>query len=261
MPRFSANLGFLYADRPLLDRIAAAARDGFTAVEMHWPYDVPAAEVRAALDRHNIPVLGINAPVGGQPGDFGLTAIKGREAEFRASFDQALAYAKAIGATAIHCVAGVVPPEARKAAEEVFVANVAGIADAAAAAGLTILLEPINRRNAPNFFLDGSDHTAALIARIGKANVKMMFDVYHVQISEGDIITRLGKHFGAIGHIQIAAVPSRAEPDEGEIAYPAIYAEIDRLGYAGHVGAEYKPRGTTEEGLGWGRGYGIGAGA
>ncbi len=252
MPRFSANLGFLFADRPDLERIGAAAASGFEAVEMHWPYQVPAAEMRAALARHQVTMLGLNTPVGNAAaGDFGLAALPGRESEFAQAFEQALSYGSAIGATAVHCMAGVVSADDAAAAERTFVANLREAADKAAQASMTILIEPINHRDKPNYFLHHIEQAAAIIGQVGRSNVRIMFDCYHTQIMQGDLTRRLEAYLDVIGHVQIAAVPSRAEPDEGEIDYRDICRTLDQLGYDGWVGAEYKPRGRTEDGLGW----------
>jgi hydroxypyruvate isomerase len=252
MPRFSANLGFLFADRPDLERIGAAAAAGFEAVEMHWPYQVPAAEMRAALARHQVTMLGLNTPVGNAAaGDFGLAALPGRESEFAQAFEQALSYGSAIGATAVHCMAGVAAADDAAAAERTFVANLREAADKAAQASMTILIEPINHRDKPNYFLHHIEQAAAIIGQVGRSNVRIMFDCYHTQIMQGDLTRRLEAYLDVIGHVQIAAVPSRAEPDEGEIDYRDICRTLDRLGYDGWVGAEYKPRGRTEDGLGW----------
>jgi 2-dehydrotetronate isomerase len=250
--RFSANIGFLFADRPHTERIGAAAVAGFGAVEMHWPYDVPAAETRAALSAAGIGVLALNTPTGNVPaGDFGLGGVPGRQAEFRDGFAMALDYAEAIGAGAIHCMAGVVDPSARSAAEAVFAENLAHAADLAAKTGRTILVEPINHHDRPSYLLNSVEQAARLIGGIGRPNVKVLFDCYHVQILQGDLTRRIEAMLPLIGHVQIAAVPSRAEPDEGELAYAHVLATLDRLGYSGWIGAEYRPRGRTEDGLGW----------
>jgi 2-dehydrotetronate isomerase len=252
MPRFSANLGFLWPDRPLLARIDAAAAAGFPAVELHWPYDVPPADVKAACARHGLQLLGINTALGDSAkGERGLGAVPGRETEFQAQVDQSVAWAREAGATAIHAMAGVVPPSEHPKAGEVFARNLSAAADKAGAHGMTILLEALNRRDAPGYFYSTIAEKAQMIERVGKPNVKIMFDVYHVGVTEGDVITKLRKYMPLIGHVQIAAVPSRAEPDEGEINFPAIHDELDKLGYAGWIGAEYKPRAGTDEGLGW----------
>jgi hydroxypyruvate isomerase len=251
MPRYSANLGFLFADRPHVERIRAAAQAGFRAVEMHWPYDVPAEEIRSALRECGVTMLGVNTPVGdAAAGDFGLAAVRGREQEFQTAVDSSLAYAQAIGATALHCMAGVVT-ENPSAAQAVFVDNIRRAADKALALGVTILIEPINWRDKPNYFLHRIDQAADLVAKTERSNVRIMFDCYHTQITEGDLSHKLVSYLPLIGHVQIAAVPSRAEPDEGEIHYPALMDLLDAKGYEGWVGAEYKPRGRTEDGLGW----------
>jgi hydroxypyruvate isomerase len=254
MPRFAANLSMLFTERPLIERFAAAAAAGFPTVEVQVPYEVPASDVKAELDRNGLVMLGLNT-ARGQPGEFGLAAVPGREAEFAELVRQALDYAAAIGATAVHCLAGVVPPEKRPAADATFVANLARAADAAAARNVTLLIEPINTRDRPDYFLTRVEHAADVIARVGRPNVKIQFDCYHVQIMQGDLIKRIERHLPLIGHVQIAAVPSRAEPDEGEIDYPAVCAALDAMGYRGWIAAEYQPRGLTEDGLAWMRRY------
>jgi hydroxypyruvate isomerase len=252
MPRFSANLGFLFTEVPEIERIAAAAAAGFKAVEMHWPYQVPAAEMRSALSRSQVSMLGLNTPVGNAAaGDFGLGALLGREAEFQQALDQAVSYGHAIGAAAVHCMSGMVTPDAASAAERTLVANLTLAADKAAQADMTVLIEPINHRDKPGYFLHTIEQAASIIDQVGRRNVKIMFDCYHTQIMQGDLTRRLKDHLDLIGHVQIAAVPSRAEPDEGEIDYRDICRSLDRLGYSGWIGAEYKPRGRTEDGLGW----------
>jgi hydroxypyruvate isomerase len=257
MPRFAANLGYLYTDRPLLQRIDAAAASGFKAVELQFPYDVPAAQVKAALDRNNVAVLGLNTPPGEREGEFGLAALPGREKDWQVLFNRALDYITAIGGSAIHCLAGKVPPEQRPAAERTFIENLKVSADLAAAKNITLLIEPINPRDRPSYFLNHVEHAADIIAKAGKPNIKIQFDFYHVQIVGGDLVTRLQKYLPVVGHLQCAAVPVRHEPDGGEINYPFVFAEVDRLGFAGWIGCEYRPRGKTETGLGWGREYGL----
>jgi len=258
MPRFSANLGYLFADRPLLERFGAAAAAGFRVVELQFPYEQPASAVRREIERHRLAILGINTPLGPDT-EPGLAGVPGRERDFDALFRQALDYAVGIGATGIHCLSGMVPPERQAEGEDVFVANVRRVADLAGEKGIAILIEPINRRDRPNYLLHRPEQAAALMARVDRSNVRMQFDFYHVQIEGGDLMTRFARHRAIVGHVQIAAVPSRAEPDEGEVNYPAIFDMLDRTGYAGFVGCEYKPRRRTEDGLGWARSYGIGA--
>ena len=257
MPRFAANLAYLFTERPLIERFAAAAAAGFPAVELQLPYDNAPTAVRAEIDRHGLKQLGLNTALGSREGDSGLAAVPGRERDWEAAFRQALDYVVAIGGTAIHCLAGKVPPEARPAAERTFIANLARAADAAGEKNITLLIEPINPRDRPNYFLTRVEQAADIVAKIGKPNVKIQFDFYHVQIVGGDLITRFQKHLPLIGHVQIAAVPSRAEPDEGEINYPGVFAALDKLGWAGYIACEYRPRGRTADGLSWARPYGL----
>jgi hydroxypyruvate isomerase len=257
MPRFAANLGYLFTDRPLLERIDAAAAAGFKAIELQFPYDVPATAVRAAIEKNRLTILGLNTPPGGRDGEFGLAAVPGREKDWQALFTRALDYASAIGASAIHCLAGKVAPEQRPAADRVFIDNLARAADLAAAAKVTLLIEPINGRDRPNYFLNHVEHAADVVAKVAKPNVRVQFDFYHVQIVGGDLIHRLEKFLPVVGHLQCAAVPTRHEPDEGEINYPAVFEAVDKLGYQGWIGAEYRPRARTEEGLGWAHKYGV----
>jgi 2-dehydrotetronate isomerase len=259
MLRLAANLGYLFADRPLLERFRAAAACGFSAVELTVPYTEPADAVRREIESHRLKILGINTPLG-SAGEPGLAGIPGRERDFDAAFRTALDYATAIGATAIHCMSGQVPPQQQGEGEKVFVANIARASDLAGERGLIILLEPINRRDRPGYLLHRPEKAAAIIEQIGRSNVRMQFDFYHVQIEGGDLMTRFARHQPVVGHVQIAAVPSRAEPDEGEVNYPAIFDMLDRSDYTGYVACEYKPRKRTEDGLGWAKPYGIDAG-
>ena len=257
MPRFAANLGYLFTERPLLERIDAAAAAGFKAIELQFPYDVPASAVKAAIEKNKLTILGLNTPPGERDGEFGLAAVPGREKDWQGLFSRALEYASAIGASAIHCLAGKVAPEQRPAADRVFADNLATAAGLAAAKNITLLIEPINARDRPNYFLNHVEHAADIIGKIGKANIRMQFDFYHVQIVGGDLIYRLEKFLPVIGHLQCAAVPSRHEPDEGEVNYPAVFEAVDRVGFKGWIGAEYRPRARTEDGLGWARNYGV----
>jgi hydroxypyruvate isomerase len=259
MPRFAANLAYLFTERPLIERIGAAAAAGFKAVEFQMPYDQAPSAVKAEVDRHGVAVLGLNTALG-RDGEAGLAAVPGRERDFAVLFSRALDYAAAIGGNAVHCLAGLVPPEQRPAADATFAANLGRAADLAAEKGIKLLIEPLNARDRPGYFLSRVEHAADVIAKVGRANVRLQFDCYHVQITQGDLITRLERFLPVIGHVQIAAVPSRQEPDEGEVNYPAIYAALDRIGYAGWVACEYRPRGRTEDGLRWGRAWGIGKG-
>lgn len=258
MPRFAANLGYLFTERPLIERFGAAAASGFTAVEGQFVYDVPAAALREQIDKHKLTMLGINT-WRGRDGEFGLAAVPGRERDFDVLFKQALDTIVVMGGSAVHALAGMVDVNERPAAERTFIANISRAADLAAEKNVTVLIEPINPRDRPGYFLNRVEHGCDLIAKIGKKNVRLQFDFYHAQIVGGDLIRRFETAFPAVGHIQIASVPDRHEPDEGEINYPAIYPVIDAIGYRGSVACEYRPRGKTEDGLGWGREFGIGA--
>jgi 2-dehydrotetronate isomerase len=256
MLSLAANLDWLFTERPLLDRFGAAAAAGFGAVELLQPYGHPAAAVRAELWRCGLRQLGINTPAG-REGESGLAALPGREREWQDAFARALDYAVEIGARSVHCLAGCVPPEKRPAAESVFVANLVHAAEAAAKAGIILLIEPLNPRDRPDYFVSRVEHAADIIRKVGAPNLRVQFDFYHVQIVSGDLIRRFEAHMPLIGHVQIASVPERREPDEGEVNYPEILAALDRLGYAGFIACEYRPRGRTEEGLAWARAYGV----
>jgi hydroxypyruvate isomerase len=250
--RFSANLGLLWPERPLLDRIEAAARAGFRAVEMHWPYDVPASDVAATARRTGVTLLGINtAPGNFAAGERGLGAVPGREPDFQATVDQAVEYCRLSGATAIHVMAGNVPATEKTRARDVFAANLRVAAAKAAAHQLTVLLEPLNPHDNPGYFYSTLAQGVGIIDELSLPNIKLQFDVYHVARAEGDVLVKLEKYRSHIGNIQIAGVPARGEPDEGEIAYPTIFAAIEKLKYTGWIGCEYKPRRDTDSGLSW----------
>jgi 2-dehydrotetronate isomerase len=255
MPRFAANLAYLFTEHPFMERFGAAAAAGFKAVELQFPYEFAPSAVKAELDRHGLTMLGINTPPGRlEAGEFGLAAVGGREADFAALFRQALDYVVAIGGVQIHCLAGKVAAEARPAAEKVFIRNLADAADAAALHNVNVLIEPINPRDRPDYFVARAEHAADIIAKVERPNLRIQFDFYHAQIVGGDLIRRFERHLPLVGHVQVAAVPSRHEPDEGEVSYKAIFAELDRLGYGGFVAGEYRPRGKTADGLAWTRG-------
>ncbi|WP_336071209.1 hydroxypyruvate isomerase family protein [Nitratireductor rhodophyticola] len=249
MLRFSANLGFLWTELALPDAVRRAHAAGFDAVECHWPYAVPAEELRKALEETDLPLLGLNTRKGEREGDFGLAALPGREDEARAAIDEAVAYAAAVGADAVHVMAGRVAESA--SAETAFAENLAYACSAAAARGIGILIEPINHRDVPGYFLSRIEQAADVIARVGAANLKIMFDCYHTQIMQGDLLNRFIAHRPLIGHVQIAAVPSRAEPDEGEVCFERLLPAMRDEGYDGYFGAEYRPRAGTDAGLGW----------
>jgi hydroxypyruvate isomerase len=251
MPEFSANLGFLWNDRPLPQAIAAAAGAGFSAVECHWPYAFDAADIRAALDAAGLRMLGLNTVRGDiTAGENGLAALPGRQDEARAAIDQALRYAAAVDCAAVHVMAG--RTNGDPDAEAVFRDNLTYACKTAAAQGATILIEPLNGRDAPGYHLRTVDQALATIAAVGAPNLKLMFDCYHVQVMQGDVIRRLQAALPHVGHIQIAAAPDRGEPDAGELNYPWLLEQIDAMGWTRPVGAEYRPRGgSVEAGLGW----------
>ncbi len=249
MTGFSANLGFLWTELTLPEAIRAAASAGFDAVECHCPYETPAEEVKAALDETGLPMLGINTERGNlAAGENGLAAVPGREQEARALIDQAVAYAKAISARNIHVMAGFANGES---AHQSFIENLGYACKEAASHDITIVIEPLNHHDAPGYFLNNADQAADIIAAVGATNLKLMFDCYHIQIMQGDMTRRLEQFMPIIGHIQIAAVPSRAEPDDGELDYRHVMRSIRSLGFSSPVGAEYRPTSTTEAGLGW----------
>lgn len=245
--QFSANLGFLWADLPLPKAIAAAKAAGFDAVECHWPYDTPAEDTAQALHDAGLRMLGLNT-VRGKPGENGLAALPGREAEALAAIDQALAYAARIEAGMVHVMAGFASGADARA---VFASNLSYAAKSAAALGITILIEPLNRHDAPGYFLETTDQARDIITSVGASNLKMMFDCYHVGRTEGDITTRFNDLLPIIGHIQFASVPDRGPPDHGELDFTTIFAAIADAGWAAPLGAEYKPNGPTEKSLSW----------
>jgi hydroxypyruvate isomerase len=253
MIRFSANLGFLWADLPLIDAIYAAKRAGFAAVECHWPYATPATDVARALTDTGLPMLGLNTPRGNLDlGENGLAAVPGREADAHAAIQQAITYGAAIDARAVHVMAGLADgPKAHQA----FTRNLHMACDMAAAEGMTILIEPLNQHDAPGYFLRTTEQARALIAEVAAPNLKLMFDCYHVGRSEGDIVTRLQDLQSIIGHIQFASVPDRTRPDQGEVDYHYVFSAIAAMQWSRPIGAEYKTAGNTDETLGWMRLY------
>jgi len=251
MPRFAANLTMMYPEHAFLDRFAAAARDGFRGVEFLFPYDHPAAELKKRLEDNGLEQALFNAPPGDwAKGERGIASRPGREDEFRRSIETALGYARVLGNRTLHVMAGLIAPhEDRARHREVYVRNLAGAAEMARADGITIVVEPINTRDIPGFFLNRQDEAHAVCRDVGAANVKVQMDLYHCQIVEGDLAMKIRQYIGGVGHMQVAGVPERHEPDVGEINYPYLFRLIDELGYAGWVGCEYRPRGNTSEGL------------
>ncbi|KZY29461.1 isomerase, partial [Roseovarius sp. HI0049] len=247
--KFSANLGFLWKDRPLPEAIRAAAAAGFDAVECHWPYDTPTAQVTTALAETDLPMLGLNTRRGNaEQGENGLAALPGRAPEARAAIDEAIAYAAAIGARHVHVMAGIATGEA---ARTTFTENLRHACTAAAPHGITILIEPLNSHDAPGYFLSTTAQALEIIETVRAVNLKLMFDCYHVQLMEGDPTRRLQTLLPHIGHIQFASVPDRGPPDCGDMTFVNLFETISSLGWTAPLGAEYRPPGPTEATLGW----------
>ena len=253
MPRFAANLSMMFQEHAFLDRFAAAKAAGFEVVEFLFPYAFPAEEIAARLRDHGLTQALFNLPPGDwDNGERGFAALPGREAEFAAALAKALDYAAAIGCRQLHCMAGIPPAGAdRTACRATFVANLRRAAETAAASGITLLVEPINTRDIPGYFLNYQRDGRAVVEEIGAPNLRLQLDLYHCQIMEGDLATHLRQFLPVTGHIQVAGVPERHEPDVGEVNYPYLFGLLDELGYDGWIGCEYRPRGRTEDGLGW----------
>lgn len=260
MPKFAANLSMLYPELPFLDRFEAAARDGFKAVEYLFPYAFDGAEIAARLKGNGLQQVLFNAPPGNwDAGERGLACLPGREAEYRAGITQALHYAGQLACPRIHVMAGLLPAGAeRESLHGVYLENLRWAAQQALQHGVEVLIEPINLRDIPRFYLNRQEVAHALVAEVGAPNLKVQMDLYHCQIVEGDVAMKL-RHYlplGEVGHIQIASVPERHEPDGGELNYAYLFALLDELAYNGWVGCEYRPArgmeaGGTSAGLGW----------
>lgn len=253
MPRFDANCSMLYTELPFLDRFAAAARAGFRAVEFLFPYAHAPAEIGRRLADHGLAAVLFNAPPGdAEGGERGMACIPGREAEFRDGVMRALDYASALRVPNVHVLAGIPPPDVTRAyAHRTYVDNLRFATARFASAGVRVLIEPINRHDMPGYFMSRTAQALAVIDEVAAPNLLMQYDLYHAQRSEGELAATIEKHLAKIGHMQIADNPGRHEPGTGEINFPFLFAHIDRLGYAGHVGCEYRPRAGTDEGLGW----------
>jgi hydroxypyruvate isomerase len=256
MPRFAANLSFLYGEHAFPERFAAAARDGFRAVEFAFGYDFDRSDLATRLADHGLQQVLINAPPGDLgAGERGLAGLPGREPDFRRGLvELALPYAQALRCPRVHVMAGVLPAGAERAAHRAtFVANLAWAAAQAASAGIELLIEPINTRDVPGYLLNRQDEAHAIVDEVGTQNLKVQMDLYHCQIVEGDVAMKLRQYLptGRVGHLQIAGVPERHEPDTGELHHPYLFALIDELGYNGHIGCEYRPAAGTSAGLGW----------
>lgn len=253
MPKFAANLSLMFTEVEFLQRFGAAAAAGFQAVEFLFPYDHSAEEIAQLLGRHKLHNVLFNLPPGDwAAGERGIAALPGRQDEFRQSVATALDYAAALGTPNLHAMAGLIPPDTDRAAcRAVYIENLRYAAAECARHGKTLLIEPINQRDMPGYFLALQGDAHAIREEVGAPNLKVQMDLYHAQIMEGDLATKLKKYLAHIGHIQIAGVPERHEPDSGEINYPYLFRLLDQLGYDGWLGCEYRPANGTLAGLGW----------
>jgi hydroxypyruvate isomerase len=256
MPHFAANLTLMYGEHAFPERFAAAREDGFDAVECLFPYAWPAQELAARLKDLGLRQVLFNAPPGDwEQGERGLAALPGRREAFRRGFlEQALPYATALSCPRLHVMAGLVPSGGDPvAARACYLDNLAWAAAQAAPHGVDILIEPINPRDMPGYLLNRQAEAHEIVVTVGAVNLKVQMDLYHCQIVEGDLAMRLRQYLpgGRVGHLQVAGVPERHEPDEGEVNYPYLFDLIDQLGYAGSIGCEYRPRAGTSQGLGW----------
>ncbi len=253
MPKFAANLSMLFTEVEFLDRFEAAAKAGFKGVEYLFPYDYPAEELKRRLDANGLTQVLFNLPAGDwAAGERGIACHPDRVEEFREGVERAIAYARVLGNTQVNCLAGIQPEGVSDdQARATLVENLRFAAEKLAAAGILLIAEPINTRDIPGFFLNRTEQALAIFDEVGSDNLKLQYDIYHMQIMEGDLAPTIETHLARIAHVQIADNPGRHEPGTGEIHYPFLFAHLDRLGYRGWVSAEYKPAGRTEEGLGW----------
>ena len=253
MPRFAANLTMLFTEVPFLERFARAAAAGFAAVEFLFPYPYAVGDLRAALDRHRLSPVLHNLPAGDwDAGERGIACLPGRTEEFRAGVETAIRYAQALGVPRLNCLVGKTPSgEDPARIHATLVDNVRYAANALDAAGLQLLVEAINPFDIPGFHLTTTAQVLALLDEVGSPNVRVQYDIYHAQRTEGELAGTLSRHLARIGHVQLADNPGRHEPGTGEINYRFLFAHLDRIGYDGYIGCEYKPAGVTEAGLGW----------
>jgi hydroxypyruvate isomerase len=253
MPRFAANLTMMFNEVPFLDRFGAARRAGFSAVEFLFPYDFAAADIKTELERHELTLVLFNMPAGNwSAGDRGLACHPAAVPQVRSGVATAVEYATALGCRQIHLMAGIRPHGVTEGEMyDTYLANVRYAAAELARHDMTLLVEAINTRDIPGFYLNTSSQAFDLMEAAAASNVRFQYDVYHMQIMEGDLATTLKTHLARIGHIQIADPPARNEPGTGEINYPFLFDWLDQIGYTGWIGCEYRPRSTTTDGLGW----------
>ena len=257
MPRFAANLTTMYNEHPFLERFRAAAADGFKGVEFLFPYEHAALDLRARLDESGLALALFNGPPGDWgKGERGLASLPGREDDFKRSLDQALEYARVLGNQCLHVMCGIVPEGGDRARHRAtYLKNLAHAATQATPLGITLVIEPINTRNIPGYFLNRQDEAHAVREEVGADNLKVQMDLFHCQIVEGDVAMKIRKHIANVAHMQIAGVPERHEPDTGEVNYRYLFDVIDEVGYKGWIGCEYHPKAGTSEGLGWVKPY------
>ena len=253
MPKFAANLSMMFGEHDFLDRFEAAARSGFPAVEFLSPYEHETDRLAELLGTHGLTQVLFNLPVGDWwAGERGIGCLPDRQGEFQDGVGQAIDYAKALACPMLHCMAGRAPEDADPARlRQCFIENLRFAAKAAQDARLTLLIEPINTRDIPGYFLNYSAQALEIIDAVGADNLRLQYDIYHMQIMEGDLAPTIETNLSRIAHMQLADTPGRHEPGTGEINYPFLFAFLDRIGYAGWIGCEYKPAAGTEEGLGW----------
>ncbi|WP_431095936.1 hydroxypyruvate isomerase [Polaromonas aquatica] len=253
MPRFAANLTMLFNEVPFLDRFEAASRAGFEAVEFLFPYAYDAGDIRQRLEAHNLKLVLHNLPAGDwDAGERGIACLPRRVDEFRAGVAKAVAYAEALGVGQLNCLAGKAPPDMDGALlRRTFIANLRYAAAELKKSGLKLLIEPINTFDIPGFYLNRTAQAITILDEVGADNAFVQYDLYHAQRMEGELAATLQKYLHRIGHVQLADNPGRNEPGTGEMNYSFLFAHLDRLGYKGWVGCEYKPATTTEAGLGW----------
>ncbi|MFC3283806.1 hydroxypyruvate isomerase [Litchfieldella rifensis] len=253
MPKFAANLSMLFTEEEFLDRFEAAAEAGFRGVEYLFPYAYQPAEIKERLGAHGLTQVLHNLPAGDWgAGERGIACHPNRVSEFREGVEQAIEYATALGCQQVNCLAGIQPQGvSQEQARETLIDNLRFAADKLSRENILLLAEPINTRDIPGFFLNRTEQALSLFDAVGSDNLKLQYDIYHMQIMEGDLAMTMEKHLARIAHIQLADNPGRHEPGTGEINYPFLFAHLDRLGYDGWIGCEYKPKASTREGLGW----------
>lgn len=253
MPRLCANLSMLFTEHAFLDRFALAARAGFRGVEFLFPYAFDRTEIKARLQHHGLTQVLFNLPPGDwDNGERGIACLPDRREEFRAGVATAIEYAKVLGNTRINCLAGIAPSGSDpQQVQQTLIDNLRYASEALAAHGIRLVMEMINTRDMPGFYLNGTRQALAIREQVGHENLFLQYDIYHMQVMEGDLARTLQAHLPAIGHVQLADNPGRHEPGTGEINFRFLFQHLDRIGYQGWVGCEYKPLSGTEAGLGW----------